>query len=44
VHDVLRQEREDINEERLHLSMWISLLKKQMTFEKEKAKEKACYS
>jgi hypothetical protein len=38
VHDVLRQEREDINEERLHLSMWISLLKKQMTFEKEKAK------
>jgi hypothetical protein len=26
-HDVLRQEREDINEERLHLSVWVSLLK-----------------
>jgi hypothetical protein len=25
-HDVLRQEREDINEERLRLSVWLSLL------------------
>jgi hypothetical protein len=26
VHDVLYREREDINEERLHLSVWVSLL------------------
>jgi hypothetical protein len=36
-HDVLHQEREDINEERLHLSVWVSLLKRRMTSEKEKA-------
>jgi hypothetical protein len=35
-HDVLRQEREDINKERLHLLVWVSLLKQQMTSEKEK--------
>jgi hypothetical protein len=34
---VLHQEREDINEE-LRLSVWVSLLKQQMTSEKEKAK------
>jgi hypothetical protein len=27
MHDVLRQEREDINEERLCLLVWVSLLK-----------------
>jgi hypothetical protein len=27
VHDVLRQESEDINEEWLHLLVWVSLLK-----------------
>jgi hypothetical protein len=37
VHDVLRREREDINEEWLRLLMWVSLLKKWMTSEKEKA-------
>jgi hypothetical protein len=37
VHDVLRREREDINEEWLCLSVWLSLLKKGMTTEKEKA-------
>jgi hypothetical protein len=37
MHDVLRQERDDINEERLHIWAWVSLLKKQMTSEKEKA-------
>jgi hypothetical protein len=36
-HDVLCREREDINEERLHLSVWVSLLKQRMTSEKEKA-------
>jgi hypothetical protein len=35
-HDVLRQEREDINKEWLHLLVWVSLLKQQMTSEKEK--------
>jgi hypothetical protein len=35
-HDVLCQEREDINIERLHLSGWVSLLKKRTTSEKEK--------
>jgi hypothetical protein len=37
VHDVLRREREDINEEWLRLLVWVSLLKKWMTSEKEKA-------
>jgi hypothetical protein len=36
-HDVLRWEREYVNVERLHLSVLVSLLKKRMTFEKEKA-------
>jgi hypothetical protein len=36
-HDVLRREREDINEEWLCLSVWVSMLKKQMTSKKEKA-------
>jgi hypothetical protein len=35
-HDVLRREREDINEERLRLSVWVSLLKQWTTSEKEK--------
>jgi hypothetical protein len=38
VHDVLRREKEDINEEWLRLSVWVSLLKQWMTSEKEKAK------
>jgi hypothetical protein len=37
VHDVLHQETEDIDEEGLHLSVWVSLLKKQMTSEMLKA-------
>jgi hypothetical protein len=36
VHNVLHREREDIIEERLLLSVWVSLLKKRTTFEKEK--------
>jgi hypothetical protein len=36
-HNVLRLEREDINEERLHLSVWVSLFKQRTTSEKEKA-------
>jgi hypothetical protein len=35
-HDVLCREREDINEERLCLSTWVSMLKKQTTSKKEK--------
>jgi hypothetical protein len=35
-HDVLCQEREDINIERMCLSGWVSLLKKRTTSEKEK--------
>jgi hypothetical protein len=35
-HVVLRWEREDINEEWLCLSVWVSLLKKRTTSEKEK--------
>jgi hypothetical protein len=31
VHDVLRWDREDINEERLRLSVWVSQLKRWMT-------------
>jgi hypothetical protein len=34
---VLHQEREDINEEWLHHSVWVSLLKQRTTSEKEKA-------
>jgi hypothetical protein len=34
---VLRQESEDINEEWLHLLVWVSLLKQWMTSKKEKA-------
>jgi predicted HTH domain antitoxin len=37
VHDVLRREREEINEEWLCLSVLVSLLKKRMTSEKEMA-------
>jgi hypothetical protein len=37
VHDVLRQESENINEDRLRLSVWVSLIKQWMTSEKEKA-------
>jgi hypothetical protein len=40
VHDVLHREKEDINEEGLRLSMWVSLLKKRMTSEMEKARQK----
>jgi hypothetical protein len=36
VHDVLYREREDINEERLRVSVWVSLLKQWTTYEKEK--------
>jgi hypothetical protein len=36
-HDVPQQEREDINEERLRLSVWVCLLKKRTTSEKKKA-------
>jgi hypothetical protein len=36
-HDVLCQESEDINEEQLRPSVWVSLLKTWMTSEKEKA-------
>jgi hypothetical protein len=36
-HDVLRQESEDINEEWLHLLVWVSLLKQWTTSKKEKA-------
>jgi hypothetical protein len=36
-HNVLRREREDINEEQLCLSVWVSLLKQWTTSEKEKA-------
>jgi predicted HTH domain antitoxin len=36
VHDVLTRSREDINEERLCLSMWVSMLKQQTTSMKEK--------
>jgi hypothetical protein len=36
VHDVLHREREDINEEWLRLLVWVLLLKKWMTSEKEK--------
>jgi hypothetical protein len=38
VHDVLHQEREDINEEQLCLSVLVSLLKQRMTYEKDRAK------
>jgi hypothetical protein len=38
VHDVLYQERADLDEERLRLSVWLSLLKKLMASEKAKAK------
>jgi hypothetical protein len=34
---VLHREREDINEEQLCLSVWVSLLKQRTTSEKEKA-------
>jgi hypothetical protein len=37
VHDMLRREREDINKEWLCLLVWVSMLKKQTTSEKEKA-------
>jgi hypothetical protein len=37
VHDVLHREREDINEERVHLSVWLSLLKQWTTSKKERA-------
>jgi 5-methylcytosine-specific restriction endonuclease McrBC regulatory subunit McrC len=37
VHDVLRREREDINEERVHLLVWLSLLKQRTTSKKERA-------
>jgi hypothetical protein len=37
VHDVLCQKREDINEEQLRISVWVSLLKKRATSKKEKA-------
>jgi viroplasmin and RNaseH domain-containing protein len=37
VHHVLRWEREDINEEWLRLSVWVSLLMQWTTSEKEKA-------
>jgi hypothetical protein len=36
MHNVLHQEREDINKEQLRLSVWVSLLKQRTTFEKEK--------
>jgi hypothetical protein len=36
-HNVLHWEREDINKERLWFSVWVSLLKKRMTSEKENA-------
>jgi hypothetical protein len=36
-HDVFHRERENINEERLRLSVWVSLLKKRTTSKKEKA-------
>jgi hypothetical protein len=36
-HDVLHREKEDIDDEWLCRSVWVSLLKKQMTYEKEKA-------
>jgi hypothetical protein len=38
VQDVLCQERADLDEERLCLSVWLSLLKKLMASEKAKAK------
>jgi hypothetical protein len=34
---VLHREKEDIDDEWLCRSVWVSLLKKQMTYEKEKA-------
>jgi hypothetical protein len=40
VQDVLHREREDIEEERLHLMEWGSLLKKWTTSEKQKAAER----
>jgi hypothetical protein len=40
VHGVLRRERENIDDERRCLLLWASLLKKQTTFEKEKAETK----
>jgi hypothetical protein len=36
-HDVLHRENEDIDNKLLRLSVWVSLLKKRTTFEKEKA-------
>jgi hypothetical protein len=40
VHDVLHREREGINEECMCLSVWVSLLMKRMTSEKEKIGER----
>jgi hypothetical protein len=40
VHDVLHQEREDIDDERWRLLLWVSPLKKQTTSKKEKAEVK----
>jgi hypothetical protein len=40
VHYMLHREREDVEEEQLHLSVWGSLLKKWTTYEKEKAEAK----
>jgi hypothetical protein len=40
VHDVLRQEREDIDDKQRCLLLWVSLLKKWMTSEKEKVEVK----
>jgi hypothetical protein len=42
-HDVLRRETEDINEERIYLSVWVSMLKQQTAFEKEKVEERRKY-
>jgi hypothetical protein len=43
VHDVLRQERADLDEERLHLLMWFSLLKKLMASKKAKVEARRMY-
>jgi hypothetical protein len=37
VHDVLHRERGDIDDEQKRLLLWVSLLKKRTTSEKEKA-------
>jgi hypothetical protein len=42
-HDVLRRETEDINEERIYLSVWVSMLKQRTASEKEKAEERRKY-